>query len=359
MVSGEHIRISDQTPQRLPAPISVLSVDLYANDVTSQSGRPISEANAPQTLLPLLQKTGISMKTEAAPYPDSRKGYPINRLAYEEITRHWSDFLNNLALINNGYFEGSVPEAVTVHDIQRMSEIGMSIPSFLVNRGENPYKKHGELPDVAGEMTKINAGIRMGAEGLLVRLRELGADENMAISPNDFYRFAEKTGLLKSTTTQQVCAAPPQIMIQAFEALFFQENADPSSASLKAEFPDFAPLQEYSGHLIGVQKTTQKFSEVVDIISKTLQSVAQSGTSTESRNMLITAALRQYRGIELSYLAFMSHSQHDINRTLGREYTALQPLTTHDLTKTGMTTPYQVAFNLGIPRKAIDAVRNS
>lgn len=362
MTRPEDLRGQEQRPAfptRLPAPISVLSGDLYASDVTTQNGRPIFEANAPQSLLPLLQKTGISMTTERAPYPDSRKGRPINRLAYEGIAQRWGDFLNNLAFISNGYFDGSSPESVTAQDIRTMSEIGMSIPSFLVNRGVNPYGKHGELPDAAGDMNKINAGIRMAAEALQERLRTLGRDENTAVDPEFFYNFAERTGLLESKTTPQVCAAPQQIMTQAFDALFFQRNADPNSASLKAEIPDFAALREYSSSLIGVQSATQKFSREVAIFSKALQSIARPGITSGAINKIVAEVLKQYRDEEQDYLALMSHSQHDINRTLGREHATLRPLTTQDLTKTGLTTPYQIAFNLGVSRKVIEAVRST
>ena len=357
MTTGEHIGFSDRSPQRLPAPISVLSADLYAYDVTSQSGRPIFEANAPHTLLPLLQKTGISMRTEPAPYPDSRKGRPINRLAYEGIAQRWGDFLNNLAFINEGYFGGSIPQSVTPQDIRTMSEIGMSIPSFLVNRGVNPYGKHGKLPDAAGDMNKINAGVRMAAEGLQERLRALGRDENMAVDPSFFYTFAERTGFLESKTTSQVCAAPQQIMTQAFDALFFQKNADPDAASLKAEIPDFNALQEFSSYLIAVFAASSTFGNRIQAYNETIKTTFLGRAINPAIKTAIEAVLRQYNGDEQKYLALMSSSQTDINRTLGREHANLKPLTTHDITKTGQITPYQVAFNLGVSRRIIDAAR--
>ena len=342
-------------PTKLARPVSLLR-DIQINDATSRNGRPVFEVNATPETLERTRKRGIPMEEMEAPYPDSRKGYPYNKSALQEIGLHFQDFLDNLAWINNEYFEGTVPDSVTAHDVVRMSEIASAMPSYVINRGHRPFQRHGQLPDSLADMHKIGAGVRMAAEGLCFKREQEGISPQERLLPDQLYQYADDSGLFLSNTSEQACAAPPRLMFQTFDALFYQKGAEASNSSAAKMIDDFSSLSEFSGFytqsikkLGGLAGKVEKIQDIYFVLDGAPIPSSHVGTFIQ--------LLVKYKEAELKFTKAMTPLQENINRTLGREYKNIRPVTQSEVSQAIGLDPYRVGIEIGIPQDIVTAIK--
>lgn len=171
----------------------------------------------------------IEYKT--CPYPGSRFQHecPMNVSALRQMSGHWDDILDALAVMRIAYVEQRGEHTPELMDLWRVGQLGSALPWFYILRG-------GGMPSpaYAAALAKITLGVGLWAQRLLVDWLA-GAWTPVALTPQAILESTEANGTLVGES--EVCAGPDKMMLRFFEVLVsgHPEDDNPPIARLTAE----------------------------------------------------------------------------------------------------------------------------
>lgn len=188
--------------------------------------RPLREIRTPPAHL----RPG-DIEHKVCPYPGSRarSGCPMNAGALRQVSAHWAEIIDALALVGALHRDARGPGPATLMDLWRVSQLGAALPwFFLLRRGAGP------APAFAAALAKACQGTGVWAQRVLAD--ELaGAPPSGAWTAEAILASSERTGTLVGEV--EACAGPEAMLRRFFAALIdgAPTLAHPAVAALAAE----------------------------------------------------------------------------------------------------------------------------
>ena len=177
--------------------------------------RLIREGRAPKQLI----RPG-EIEYKVCPYPGSRFQHecPMNVSALRQMSAHWDDILDALAVMRIAYTEQRGEHVPELMDLWRVGQLGSALPWFYILRG-------GGMPSpaYAAALAKITLGVGLWAQRLLVDWLA-GTWTPVPLTPQAIMESTEKNGTLLGEN--EVCSGPEKMMIRFFEVLVAGQPAD-------------------------------------------------------------------------------------------------------------------------------------
>ncbi len=171
----------------------------------------------------------IEYKT--CPYPGSRFQHecPMNTSALRQMSSHWDDILDALAVMRIAYTEQRGEHTPELMDLWRVGQLGSALPWFYILRGGGM-----PAPAYAAALAKVTLGVGLWAQRLLVDWLA-GVWTPVPLTPQAIYESTEGNGTLIGEN--EVCSGPEKMMVRFFEVLVAgnPEDDNPPIARLTAE----------------------------------------------------------------------------------------------------------------------------
>jgi hypothetical protein len=145
----------------------------------------------------------------ACPYPGSRHGRPMNVAALAQMSSHWDDVVDTLALLRTRYAAPRPEAAPELLDVWRVSQFAASLPWFFLLRRDQP------IPGFAAALAKATQGVGLWAQRILVE--RLAGGPAPAMTAAAIAASAEATGLLVGEV--EACAGSEAMIRRFLEAL--------------------------------------------------------------------------------------------------------------------------------------------
>lgn len=218
------------------------------NTYVGASGRPILERRAHPAFIAAQKEEGVVFRSDRHHLTDNRSLFPDRRTntpAMEEAVLVAPAVQDTLAWINNAYFQGQTPADVTAQQAQAMAELGYWLPSYLVNRAEDPIDRT-EVPDHIANLYKVSQGFLITTDALVT---ERG--KTAIITPHDIYEAGNALRPPDGTpylVGVQVCPAEQAIIEATAAGLLYQSGGVPQRSGLTDLLADgeFSSLQDFS-----------------------------------------------------------------------------------------------------------------
>jgi len=145
----------------------------------------------------------------ACPYPGSRHGRPMNVAALAQMSSHWDDVVDALAVLRTRYAAARPEAAPELLDVWRVSQFAASLPWFFLLRRDQP------IPGFAAALAKATQGVGLWAQRILVE--RLAGGPAPAMTAAAIAASAEATGLLVGEV--EACAGSEAMIRRFLEAL--------------------------------------------------------------------------------------------------------------------------------------------
>lgn len=145
----------------------------------------------------------------ACPYPGSRHGRPMNVAALAQMSSHWDDVVDTLAVLRTRYAAARPEAAPELLDVWRVSQFAASLPWFFLLRRDQP------IPGFAAALAKATQGVGLWAQRILVE--RLAGGPAPAMTAAAIAASAEATGLLVGEV--EACAGSEAMIRRFLEAL--------------------------------------------------------------------------------------------------------------------------------------------
>jgi hypothetical protein len=169
----------------------------------------------------------------ACPYPGSRHGRPMNVAALAQMSSHWDDVVDTLALLRTRYAAPRPEAAPELLDVWRVSQFAASLPWFFLLRRDQA------IPGFAAALAKATQGVGLWAQRVLVE--RLAGGPAPAITAAAIAASAEATGLLVGEV--EACAGSEAMIRRFLEALL--------TGRPRAEGPAVAALAAAGDEVVG------------------------------------------------------------------------------------------------------------
>jgi hypothetical protein len=169
----------------------------------------------------------------ACPYPGSRHGRPMNVAALAQMSSHWDDVVDTLALLRTRYAAPRPEAAPELLDVWRVSQFAASLPWFFLLRRDQP------IPGFAAALAKATQGVGLWAQRILVE--RLAGGPAPAMTAAAIAASAEATGLLVGEV--EACAGSEAMIRRFLEALL--------TGRPRAEGPAVAALAAAGDEVVG------------------------------------------------------------------------------------------------------------
>ena len=192
-----------------------LVVPIYrvAHIAMDAEGRQIGEAN----VFPTQLRLDIPTEWRICQHSGSRyqDEHPMNVTALKSMRKHWHQTMAVLLKIRETYLQRfpKARQGWTVGDLQRLSTLVLSLPTYLLMRSEGRVES-GHLHPVLSTMFRVTDGLRMITHNMLFTpINEPSLSPNAPMDCAEIYAFAERNNVFLSETG--VCAGP-KAMIDEF-----------------------------------------------------------------------------------------------------------------------------------------------
>ncbi|MGB0847935.1 MAG: hypothetical protein ACPGSM_14485 [Thiolinea sp.] len=194
-------------------------------------GRQLGEAN----VLPEWLSNPLNDKWSPFKGPGSRQGQPFNVDAFREMGQCWPDLLLDAAMLRDHYVQHYLQqrivsgERLSARDLFVMASVGVSVPGFLLRRGDHPVAD-GQLPRQAAAGFKVIGGMYAATSRMVTQAHpmlmqgELDADE--------FLAYLEAERLLLSPEAR-ACAAPERMIREILAAITDPDASYPVDQGLQ------------------------------------------------------------------------------------------------------------------------------
>ena len=185
--------------------------------------RLLREGRAPKQLI----RPG-EIDYKPCPYPGSRFQHacPMNVSALRQMSAHWDDILDALAVMRVAYTEQRGEHAPELMDLWRVGQLGSALPWFYILRGGGM-----PTPAYAAALSKITLGVGIWAQRLLVDWLA-GTWTPVPLTPQAIYASTESNGTLLGE--HEVCSGPEKMMLRFFEVLVGGQPAHGNAAITSA-----------------------------------------------------------------------------------------------------------------------------
>lgn len=177
-----------------------LSGLLYMELPLDDEGRPLAERRAPSAV-----KQSVEIELRTCPYPDERRGAPMNVSALAQITRHLDAAISDIA----AFRQLANDENPTWFDMLTTVVDQLAGPAVFMLRARDP---HCRIPAIRAVGHKLAAGYS-GVVRRLVRGRALG--EQLVVSAQTFLEIAHRSGALLGAS--EACAGPSRLIERVTE----------------------------------------------------------------------------------------------------------------------------------------------
>jgi hypothetical protein len=259
-----------------PRGIHITDIKIVDFSAAAETGRPIHERKAATQFRAAQQNRGVHLETIPSRYNDSRKkrGTEINISALEAMTRgdQKQRMLDGLVWIHDALLPGANPDRATDDDLRELAVIGEALPSYLILRAQNPVDRMA-VPDEVGNIYKATIGLRTLANSRIHNNMRSTID-----SPSEVYVYANALDLLRDKEDKDfACAAPPDLITKAADALVFGNGGDSSRSVLATLISeDERPylfgyselLAQYNDHILALQMGEAPAGQVYTAISQ-------------------------------------------------------------------------------------------
>ena len=181
-------------------------------------GRQLGEANViPEWLATPLPDTWQPFKG-----PGVRNGHPYNVDAMHEMLEFWNELLVDAAALRALYCRRNQRQGrLAPKDLYIITTAAISIPAFLLRRGDAPTK-NGDIPRRAAAAFKVIGGMYAAANRMVSQAHPMLGQTELDI--DDFLQYLEDERLLLSPESR-ACAAPVK-MIRQIVAAALDPNPD-------------------------------------------------------------------------------------------------------------------------------------
>jgi len=170
-------------------------------------GRQLGEANViPEWLATPLGDTWQPFKG-----PGVRNGHPYNVDAMHEMLEFWNELMVDAATLRALHCRRNQRQGrLAPKDLYIITTVAISIPGFLLRRGDAPTK-NGDIPRRAAAAFKVIGGMYAAANRMLSQAHPMLGQT--ALDIDDFLQYLEDERLLLSPESR-ACAAPVKMIRQ-------------------------------------------------------------------------------------------------------------------------------------------------
>lgn len=170
-------------------------------------GRQLGEAN----VLPEWMATPLKDSWRPFKGPGVRSGHPFNVDAMHEMLHCWEDLLLDAATLRAMYCHHHHREGrLSAKDLYLITTVAVSIPSFLLRRGDAPTA-NGALPRRAAAAFKVIGGMYAATNRMMSQRHPMLTQAELNI--DEFLQYLEDERLLLSPESR-ACAAPVKMIRQ-------------------------------------------------------------------------------------------------------------------------------------------------
>jgi hypothetical protein len=190
---------------------------------------------------------------------------------------------------------------------------GVTLPSLLFSRREEPVKSYGELPLAISGVYKACRGMA----GLSYPLGEGVLD--LPLTPDMMAQMVEGSGLL--IKEKEVCAAPPAMLLETFKAISSQPK-NPNAKSLAGIGIDFnilKTLSEINKNFLSMQMDTHGMGN--DTIAMIMSTIQRPNADTAEE---VITYINAYNRQVAFYREQMKVLHPEVNKLLGRDTSSVE-----------------------------------
>ncbi len=254
----------------------------------------------------------------------SRFGIPNNVDGLLQVLKHKQAVLDGFAYLNRTHFGPTTPTEVSVYDLWVISNLAVCAPSFLFNRGENPYGRQDRLPVEVATIYKAALGIRR-VPMIMRDVWKLQINkENRVITPEETYDFGEQHGLFIEMTSRgkEACPASRRLMLEVLDTLFYRKGGDFSRSMLAYEINDPERLKEYTRLITMTREAGNIYNDAVVDQQKRMKVADEVGQEL---------ILNEFISTKDGYLDLLASLHVAINRKLDRDPNKTPAPTEYDI----------------------------
>jgi hypothetical protein len=240
-----------------------LVVPIYriAHLALDTEGRQVGEAN----VFPMQLRLDVATEWRTCHSAGSRyrDDLPMNITALKSMVKYWKETLSVLVRVREAYLQ-RFPQARsgwTVGDMQRLSALVLTLPTYLLMRAVNRVE-NGQLHPVFSSLFRVTDGVRMTMHRMLfTSANEPARAPQARISAAEIYSYAERNTVFLSD--HGVCAGPKAMIEEFLRVLVDGEPVDDAGAmtlsgSVSAGLDDLDGAFDYG--LLGLQAYAVAFS---------------------------------------------------------------------------------------------------
>ncbi len=235
--------------QPIGIPISqLMNLEIKFSD---DENRPLAENK-----VPFEYKKDVSMQQSVCPYSDSRYMHhkPMNVSALKQITKYMSSVIGSFSFIRRFYLgdQNSVEQITrntTLLDFYKIIITGYFAPSYLIYHSES-LLVDCKIPASIAVIYKAAAGLVSTAQLMLFKGIITGAyDKDTIVDPEMVFSFTDAEGLFIGA--QEVCAGPPNMIMDVLEAIINGKTNEPSSIEhFISDFKQFSYYVNQAGEVL-------------------------------------------------------------------------------------------------------------
>ncbi len=190
-------------------------------------GRQLGEANV------LPEWLGNPLDDKWSPFkgPGTRQGQPFNVDAFREMGQCWPDLLLDAAMLRQHYSQHYLKQRafLSARDLFIMASVGVSVPGFLLRRGDNPVAD-GQLPRQAAAGFKVIGGMYAATSRMVTQAHPMLLQSTL--EADEFLAYLEAERLLLSPEAR-ACAAPERMIREILAVLIDPDTPQPVDQGLK------------------------------------------------------------------------------------------------------------------------------
>lgn len=212
-----------------------------------EAGRQLGEAN----VLPEWLGNPLNDKWSAFKGPGTRRGHPFNVDAFREMGQCWPDLLLDAAMLRQHYSQHYLSQRphqpitqqqtrpqqtrpqqaalLSARDLFIMASVGVSVPGFLLRRGDHPVAD-GELPMQAAAGFKVIGGMYAATSRMVTQAHPMLLQTEL--NAGGFLTYLEAERLLLSPEAR-ACAAPERMIREILAALIDPASPQPVDQGLQ------------------------------------------------------------------------------------------------------------------------------
>jgi hypothetical protein len=188
-------------------------------------GRQLGEAN----VLPEWMATPLKDNWRPFKGPGIRSGHPFNMDAMHEMLHCWDDLLLDAATLRDMYCRRHHRDGrLSAKDLYLITTVAVSIPSFLLRRGDAPTAD-GALPRRAAAAFKVIGGMYAATNRMMSQAHPMLTQD--ALDVDEFLQYLEDEQLLLSPEAR-ACAAPVKMIRQILSAVIDPNSNQPVHTGL-------------------------------------------------------------------------------------------------------------------------------